>query len=144
MFPPLTTGYEKHGMISEQDLGFYTRLAKGGVGYIVLGDVAPINSFSPTPKLYDDNLIPAFKELADSVHAYGTKLGVQIFHPEYDAEVINDLFNQKKFDEIPPADDRAFSDYLVLRGAVYREEAALQWIQECIKLSGQRSAESKK
>ena len=30
---------------------------KGGVGYIVLGDVAPINSFSPTPKLYDDNLI---------------------------------------------------------------------------------------
>ena len=100
MFPPLTTGYEKHGMISEQDLGFYTRLAKGGVGYIVLGDVAPINSFSPTPKLYDDNLIPAFKELADSVHAYGTKLGVQIFHPEYDAEVINDLFNQKKFDEM--------------------------------------------
>ncbi len=35
MFPPLTTGYEKHGMISEQDLGFYTRLAKGGVGYIL-------------------------------------------------------------------------------------------------------------
>ena len=45
MFPPLTTGYEKNGMISEQDMGFYTRLAKGGVGYIVLGDVAPINSF---------------------------------------------------------------------------------------------------
>ena len=48
MFPPLTTGYEKNGMISEQDMGFYTRLAKGGVGYIVLGDVAPINSFSLT------------------------------------------------------------------------------------------------
>ena len=48
MFPPLTTGYEKNGMISEQDMGFYTRLAKGGVGYIVMGDVAPINSFSPT------------------------------------------------------------------------------------------------
>ena len=52
MFPPLTTGYEKNGMISEQDMGFYTRLAKGGVGYIVMGDVAPINSFSPTPKLF--------------------------------------------------------------------------------------------
>ena len=23
MFPPLTTGYEKNGMISEQDMGFY-------------------------------------------------------------------------------------------------------------------------
>ena len=100
MFPPLTTGYEKNGMISEQDMGFYTRLAKGGVGYIVLGDVAPINSFSPTPKLFDDSQIPAFKALADSVHAYGTKLGVQIFHPEYDVDAINSLFAQKKFDEM--------------------------------------------
>jgi len=100
MFPPLTTGYEKNGMISEQDMGFYTRLAKGGVGYIVLGDVAPINSFSPTPKLFDDSQIPAFKALADSVHAYGTKLGVQLFHPEYDVDAINNLFMQKKFDEM--------------------------------------------
>ena len=100
MFPPLTTGYEKNGMISEQDMGFYTRLAKGGVGYIVLGDVAPINSFSPTPKLFDDSQIPSFKALADSVHAYGTKLGVQIFHPEYDVDAINSLFMQKKFDEM--------------------------------------------
>ena len=100
MFPPLTTGYEKNGMISEQDMGFYTRLAKGGVGYIVLGDVAPINSFSPTPKLFDDSQISAFKELADSVHAYGTKLGVQLFHPEYDVDAINSLFMQKKFDEM--------------------------------------------
>ena len=100
MFPPLTTGYEKNGMISEQDMGFYTRLAKGGVGYIVMGDVAPINSFSPTPKLFDDSQIPAFKALADSVHAYGTKLGIQIFHPEYDVDAINSLFMQKKFDEM--------------------------------------------
>lgn len=100
MFPPLTTGYEKNGMISEQDMGFYNRLAKGGVGYIVLGDVAPINSFSPTPKLFDDSQIPAFKALADSVHAYGTKLGVQLFHPEYDVDAINSLFMQKKFDEM--------------------------------------------
>ena len=100
MFPPLTTGYEKNGMISEQDMGFYTRLAKGGVGYIVLGDVASINSFSPTPKLFDDSQIPAFKALADSVHAYGTKLGVQLFHPEYDVDAINSLFMQKKFDEM--------------------------------------------
>ena len=70
------------------------------MGYIVLGDVAPINSFSPTPKLFDDSQIPAFKALADSVHAYGTKLGVQLFHPEYDVDAINSLFMQKKFDEM--------------------------------------------
>ena len=45
MFPPLTTGYEKNGMISEQDMGFYTRLAKGGVGYIV----HPSTAFLPPP-----------------------------------------------------------------------------------------------
>ena len=37
MFPPLTTGYEaKDGSISSQSRAFYTRLAQGGVGYIVL------------------------------------------------------------------------------------------------------------
>ena len=53
MFPPLTTGYEeKDGSIGEQSFRFYERLAKGGVGYIVIGDVAPLSTFSPTPKLY--------------------------------------------------------------------------------------------
>ena len=94
MFPPLTTGYEaKDGSISAQSRAFYTRLAKGGVGYIVLGDVAPVRSFAPTPKLYDDSQIESFRALADNVHAYGAKLGVQIFHPEYDVEALNALFD---------------------------------------------------
>lgn len=76
MFPPLTTGYEERdGSIGEQSRAFYTRLAQGGVGYIVLGDVAPIRSFSPTPKLFDDSQIESFRLLADRVHAYGAKAG---------------------------------------------------------------------
>lgn len=94
MFPPLTTGYEaKDGSISAQSRAFYTRLAKGGTGYIVLGDVAPIRSFAPTPKLFDDSQIESFRLLADSVHAYGSKLGVQIFYPEYDVDALNALFD---------------------------------------------------
>ena len=93
MLPPLTTGYEaKDGNISAQSSAFYTRLAKGGVGYIVLGDVAPIRSFAPTPKLYEDSQIESFRLLAESVHAYGAKLGAQIFHPEYDVDAINAMF----------------------------------------------------
>ncbi len=85
MFPPLTTGYEERdGAIGERSLNFYERLAKGGVSYIVIGDVAPVRTASPTPKLYDDSQIPAFKKLADVVHSYGSKLALQIFHPEYD------------------------------------------------------------
>lgn len=87
MFPPLTTGYEERdGSIGERSLGFYERLAKGGVAYIVIGDVAPVRTASPTPKLYDDSQIPAYKKLADTIHAYGSKVALQIFHSEYDVE----------------------------------------------------------
>ena len=101
MFPPLTTGYEaKDGSISPQSRAFYTRLAQGGVGYIVLGDVAPIPSFSPTPKLFDDSQISSFRLLADSVHAHGAKLGLQIFHPEYDCDALNALFAQGEMEQV--------------------------------------------
>ena len=44
MFPPLTTGYEERdGSIGERSLNFYERLAKGGVAYVVIGDVAPVS-----------------------------------------------------------------------------------------------------
>ena len=85
MFPPLTTGYEERdGSIGQRSLAFYERLAKGGVGYIVLGDVAPVMTASPTPKLADDRQIPAFKALADALHKYDCKVALQLFHPEYD------------------------------------------------------------
>lgn len=85
MFPPLTTGYEERdGSIGPRSFHFYERLAKGGVAYITIGDVAPVNTASPTPKLCDDSQIPTFQKLADAVHVYGSKLALQIFHPEYD------------------------------------------------------------
>ena len=64
MFPPLTTGYEeKDGSIGEQSFRFYERLAKGGVGYIVIGDVAPLSTFSPTPKLYSPEQADGFRRM---------------------------------------------------------------------------------
>ena len=85
MFPPLTTGYEERdGSIGERSFHFYERLAKGGVSYIVIGDVTPVNTASPTPKLCEDRQIPTFKKLADALHTYDCKLALQLFHPEYD------------------------------------------------------------
>ena len=85
MFPPLTTGYEERdGSIGERSLAFYERLAKGGVSYIVIGDVAPVMTASPTPKLASDSQIPSFAALADAVHRHGAKIALQLFHPEYD------------------------------------------------------------
>ncbi len=85
VFPPLTTGYEERdGSIGEKSFNFYKRLAQGGTGYIVLGDVAPVNTATPTPKLCRDDQIPSFRRLADACHEFGAKLALQIFHPEYD------------------------------------------------------------
>ncbi len=101
MFPPLTTGYEgRDGSITEQSRAFYTRLAEGGVSYIVLGDVSPVASFSPTPRLFHDGQVEGFAKLADSVHAHGAKLGVQIFHPEYDINALIELFQKKDMDGV--------------------------------------------
>lgn len=92
MFPPLTTGYEERdGSIGERSLAFYERLAKGGTGYVVIGDVAPVMTASPTPKLCDDRQIPTFQRLADALHKYDCKVALQIFHPEYDVPEVGRL-----------------------------------------------------
>lgn len=92
MFPPLTTGYEERdGSIGPRSLHFYERLAKGGVAYVVIGDVAPVRTASPTPKLYDDSQIDNIRLLADTLHAYGCKVGLQLFHPEYDVPGVGRL-----------------------------------------------------
>ena len=92
MFPPLTTGYEERdGSIGERSLAFYERLAKGGAGFVVIGDVAPVMTASPTPKLCDDRQIPTFKRLADAMHKYDCKVALQIFHPEYDVPEVGRL-----------------------------------------------------
>lgn len=42
--------------------------------------------------------------------------------------------NQKKFTEVPPADSDGFGDYLVLMGAVMREETSCEWLKKCLAL----------
>lgn len=101
MFPPLTTGYEERdGAIGEQCFQFYRRLAEGGTGYIVIGDVAPVATFTPTPKLFREEHIPPFRRLADACHSYDCRLGIQLFHPEYDVDALNALFAQGKMAEV--------------------------------------------
>lgn len=96
MFPPMTTGYEaRDGSITPQSINFYKRVAQGGAAYIVLGDVAPVYTISPTPKLVADEQIPSFAALADALHKFDCKLGLQVFHPEYDTVAVAELFKQR-------------------------------------------------
>ena len=64
MFPPLTTGYEERdGSIGQKSLSFYERLAKGGASYVVIGDVAPVRTASPTPNFIVKNKYQPLKNL---------------------------------------------------------------------------------
>lgn len=84
VFPPMTTGYEKEGRITAQSRTFYTAVARGGAGLIILGDVSPQPSMAQTPYLFSDDFIPDLQELTTAVHTEGAKIAAQLFHQEYD------------------------------------------------------------
>lgn len=43
------------------------------------------------------------------------------------------LYQQKEpYDTVPPIDSPYFGDYLVLDGAIIREEGAIKWLENCI------------
>lgn len=43
------------------------------------------------------------------------------------------LYEQKEpYNSVPPPDSDAFGDYLVLDGAIIREEASIKWLDNCI------------
>jgi 2,4-dienoyl-CoA reductase-like NADH-dependent reductase (Old Yellow Enzyme family)/thioredoxin reductase len=95
IFPPMTTGYEVQGAITPRSINFYTMLAAGGAGLIVLGDCSTQPTMSATPAIYDDRFIPGLTELTDAVHAAGAKIAAQIFHQEYDAAEIGRLAREE-------------------------------------------------
>ena len=131
MFPPLTTGYEERdGSIGPRSLAFYERLAKGGTAYIVIGDVAPVRTASPTPKLYDPSQIPTFKALADALHKYDAKLALQVFYPEYDVPGVGRLIGRAKMLKQEAAkikatgDEAAFAEKMAEADKVTKEAYA--------------------
>ena len=80
----------------------------------MIGDVAPIQNFTPTPRLFDDAQIESFRKLADSVHVYGAKLESQYsLHPEYDCETMMRLFAEGEDGRSP---DKAAPRYDALCG----------------------------
>lgn len=42
--------------------------------------------------------------------------------------------NQTKFDAVPDSNSNEFGDYLVLLGAIMREEMTIEWLKKCISL----------
>jgi len=82
--PPMGTNYANNdGTISQQSIDYYTERAKGGFGLIIV----EVTAVDPTgkaiinePGLWCDEQIEGYKKLADSIHAHGAKMCVQLHH----------------------------------------------------------------
>lgn len=67
--------------IGEQLKDFYVERAKGGVSLAVLGPTA-IDEDNPSYiNIYNDDFIPELSDLAKSIQANGSKVGLQLWHP---------------------------------------------------------------
>lgn len=81
----MVTNYcEENGDLTERWIRYHEEKAKGGWGMIITEDY----SFRPhgkgyirIPGLYTDDQIAKNKEFTDRIHAYGTKVIAQIYHP---------------------------------------------------------------
>jgi 2,4-dienoyl-CoA reductase-like NADH-dependent reductase (Old Yellow Enzyme family)/NADPH-dependent glutamate synthase beta subunit-like oxidoreductase len=85
---PMATGLFDKGCVTSQAKSFYLARARGGVGLIMVGGVyvgwpasADLSSIGCHAHLQDDSVLEGWKELIKEIHRYGTKIGVQIFHP---------------------------------------------------------------
>lgn len=84
--PPMGTGFAADdGGVSERLISYHELRARGGFGLIIV-EVTAIDGERGLGSghqlcLHDDRLIPGFKKLAETVHKYGTKLAVQLYHP---------------------------------------------------------------
>jgi len=76
-------GATHDGQISEQMTAWFTARARGGVGLIITGgthtspEAAEASSFR-NPRLYDRSHIYGMSEMAETVHAFGAKMFIQI------------------------------------------------------------------
>ena len=80
------------GEASEEIIRYYEERAKGGVGLIIT-EVCRVDELSGIAQPCqlrgtDMNVIPSFTRLVDRVHAYGTKIFLQLQHPGNEAAPI--------------------------------------------------------
>ena len=76
-------GVDENGYVTEQLTEYFAARAKGGTGMLMVGGGAihPNGLELPDlPTLWDDGCIPGLRKMADRIHEYDAKFGMQIMH----------------------------------------------------------------
>ena len=90
LLPSMGTGFAAaSGEASEEITKFYEERAKGGVGLIIC-EVCRVDELSGIAqpcqlRATDMNVIPSFTRMVDRIHAYDTKVFMQLHHPGNEA-----------------------------------------------------------
>jgi len=84
VMPPMVRNYaDENGLVTPKYLTHIERVAKGGVGTIIL-EASFIRSdgkgFSHELGLHTDDIIPGLKQLVQAAHAQGAVIGPQLYH----------------------------------------------------------------
>ena len=83
MAPMTISASQPNGDVAEEELAYYHRRAKSGIGAVITA-CAYINGlasgFPDSLGVESDERIPSLKRLADSIHSGGAKAILQIFH----------------------------------------------------------------
>jgi len=81
---PITHNLNHDGFVTERTIRFYEERAKGGVGFIVIGDGiidTPLgNNGKESTAIDDDKYIPLLKKLTNAVKVNGVKVSLQLSH----------------------------------------------------------------
>jgi 2,4-dienoyl-CoA reductase-like NADH-dependent reductase (Old Yellow Enzyme family)/thioredoxin reductase len=84
VMPPMGTNLgNPDGTVSEANLAYIKRRARGGAGLIIteITSVHPSGSVIPNELgAYEDRFIPGLKKISDAVHAAGGKIALQLHH----------------------------------------------------------------
>ncbi len=82
MAPMVTGQASQDGRVTDGQIAWYEARAKGGVGLIILEMTAVARGGSAAALLgiWDDEAVPGYKKLTDTVHANGAKIFIQLSH----------------------------------------------------------------
>ncbi len=84
VLPPMGTNLgNPDGSVSEANLAYLTRMARGGAGLIII-EVCAVHPSGPSINselcVYEDRFIPGLKKLVNVAHAAGSKIALQLHH----------------------------------------------------------------
>ena len=82
VMPAMALNFSRDSSVNDRTIDFYAERAKGGAGLIILGGCAvePRGGGPTMLSISDDKSIPAYTKFADTMHKYGAKTVVQLYH----------------------------------------------------------------